>query len=256
VKFKLLLLIGLLMATPVFAITGSEIIEKVDANMTFDTARFESKMVIHLKNGYREKEFVSYAQGREKSFAEFLSPPRDNGVKYLKIGDNMWMYLPSVDKIIKIAGHMLRQSMMGSDFSYEDALESSKLLEKYNVLLLTSETIAITFQKGTEEVTKQRPCYVLGLIAKVKNVTYYRRKIWVDKEVFIPVKEELFAKSGKKLKVMILGDVRKVGKRYYPMYISLRNLLRKGSLTEMIVINAKFDVEIPQDTFTQRNLRQ
>lgn len=253
------LLVGLLaswLVIPAFGITGPEIIEKVDANMTFDSARMEAKMIIHIRKQIRTKTMLSYSEGRNKSFSEFLSPPRDKGVKYLKIGDNMWMYLPSVEKIIKIAGHMLRQSMMGSDFSYEDALESDKLLEKYKIKLVTQETTYIKFRRGTEEVTKGRPCYVLELTAKVKDVTYYKRKIWVDREIFVPVKEELFAKSGKKLKVMVMGNVKKYGKRYYPTYISMQNLLRKGSLTEMIVTQAEFDVEIPKDTFTQRNLKK
>ncbi len=145
---------------------------------------------------------------------------------------------------------------------YEDALESTKLLEKYDVDLATEEVIYVSFRKGTEEVVKRRPCYVLDLTAKVKEVTYYKRKVWVDKEVFIPVKEELFAKSGKKLKVMIMGNVvsfrlRGRGRiRYYPMYVAMRNLLRKDSLTEMIITKAEFDVKVPKDTFTQRNLKK
>jgi outer membrane lipoprotein-sorting protein len=250
-------------------LSGDEIIRRVDTNMTFDTARFESTMIIHVNDQIREKKLVSYARGRDISFTEFLSPPRDKGVKYLRIDDNMWMYLPSIAKIIKIAGHMLRQSMMGSDFSYEDALESTKLLDKYNVKLVGEEIIPITFMKGTEEVTKNRPCYILDLTAKVKEINYYRRKIWVDKEVFLPVREELFAKSGKKLKQMELGNVKEFlpvnknqrivsnkTRRYYPLYVSMKNLLRKDSFTEMIITKAEFDIEIPEWTFTLRNLRK
>jgi len=263
VNYKLALIMVLVLGTGVWGLTGEEIIEKVDDNMTYLTGRFESKMVIYVRDQVRVKKMVSYAEGRDKSFAEFIFPPRDKGVKYLKIEDNMWMYLPSVDKIIKIAGHMLRQSMMGSDFSYEDALESDKLLEKYDIKLITEETTYIKFKKGTEEVTKGRPCYVLELTAKVKEVTYWQRKIWVDRETFVPVKEELFAKSGKKLKVMTLGDVQvfrpRRGRgpvRYYPTYIAMKNLLRKDSLTEMVITKAEFDVKIPEDTFTQRNLKK
>ena len=255
-SFRVLLLVGLLAATPAWAITGEQIINKVDQNMTFNTARSEAKLVIHIRDQVRTKTLRSWSEGEDKSFSEFLSPARDKGVKYLKIEDNMWMYLPSVEKIIKIAGHMLRQSMMGSDFSYEDALESNKLLDKYTVKLATEETISIKFRRGTQEVTKWRPCYVLDLTAKVKDVTYYKRKIWVDRQIFVPVKEELFAKSGKKLKVMVLADVQKYGKRYYPRYMSMRNLLRKDSLTEMFVTDIKFNIKIPKGTFTQRNLKK
>jgi len=232
------------MATQAGALTGEQIINRVDRNMTFASARMEAKMVIHVGKQVRTKKMISYSEGKNKSFAEFTYPARDKEVKYLKIDDNMWMYLPSVEKIIKIAGHMLRQSMMGSDFSYEDALESSNLSEKYEVKLVRSE------------VLNRRPCHVLDLTAKVKKVTYYRRKIWIDKEYFVPLQEEMFAKSGKKLKVMTLGKIQKFGKRYYPTYMSLKNLLRKNSLTEMFTTKAQFGIKIPKGTFTQRNLRK
>lgn len=241
-----------LLAGSAWALTGEEIINKVDANMTFNTARMEAKMVIHIDNEVRTKELVMYEKGRDTSFAQFLSPPRDKGVKYLKIKDKMWMYLPEVDKTIKIAGHMLRQSMMGSDFSYEDAMESNKLLEKYTATLISEEVVPLTFKKGGE--TKQRRCYVVELIAKVKDVTYYQRRLWVDKELFVPVREELFAMSGKKLKITNVGDVQKYGKRYYPLYMSMSNLLRQNTSTEMVITKIEFDLPIPAETFTQRSL--
>jgi outer membrane lipoprotein-sorting protein len=243
-----------LLAVQAFAITGEEIINKVDANMTFKTARTESRMVVHVGGEIREKTLISYDKGRTTGYAEFTSPPRDKGVKYLKIEDNMWMYLPSVDKTIKIAGHMLRQSMMGSDFSYEDAMESTKLLEKYNAALVSEEVMPLTFRKGKELISRERPCYVVDLTAKVKEITYYRRMIWVDKELMVPVKEELFAISGKKLKEMTMGDVGKFGARYYPMYMTMRNLLRQDSLTEMYTTKAEFDIPVPPETFTEGNL--
>ena len=223
-----------------FALTGEEIIQRVDDNLTFDSGYFESTMTIHINDEVRTKKMKSYAQGRNKSFAEFTYPARDKGVKYLKIDDNMWMYLPSVEKIIKITGNMLRQSMMGSDFSYEDALESSKLEEKYDIALAGEENNA----------------YVLDLTAKVKEVTYYKRKIWVDKKTMVPTKEELFALSGKKLKEMTMDEVQKFGSRYYPTKITMHNLLRRGSYTEMTTDKAQFDVSLPADIFTQRNLRK
>lgn len=243
-----------LLAVRAGALTGDEIIQKVDQNLTFRTARTEARMVIHVDQEVREKTLLTYDKGRDTAYAEFLSPPRDKGVKYLKIKDNMWMYLPSVDKIIKISGAMLRQSMMGSDFSYEDALESSKLLDKYTATLAGEETIPVTFRQGATEVTVERACYVVELVAKVKEVTYYKRKVWADQRLFVPVKEELFAMSGKKLKVMTMGDIKNFGGRYYPLYMTMSNLLRANSQTEMFVTKIAFDIPVPERTFTQGNL--
>jgi len=247
------LLVGLL-AVRAWAITGEEIVNKVDANMTFKTARAESKMVIHVDQEVREKTMISYDRGTDTGYAEFLTPARDKGVKYLKIKDNMWMYLPSVDKVIKISGAMLRQSMMGSDFSYEDALESTKLLEKYAATLISEEVIPLTFRQGEQLVTKQRRCYVVDLTAKVKDVTYFRRVVYVDKELFVPAREELFALSGKKLKEMTMGDVRRFGTRYYPTYMTMSNLLRANSRTELFTTRIDFDLTVNPVIFTQGNL--
>ena len=238
-----------------WGLSGEEIVQKVDANMTFGTARFESELRIRVESDIRVKKMVSYAEGRDRSFVEFTDPPRDAGVKYLKIGDQMWLYLPSVEKVIKIAGHMLRQSMMGSDFSYEDALESSELLARYDVKLLSEEAITVTFRRGTEEIKSEHDCYLLELTARVKGVTYYRRRLWVDRATFVPVREELFALSGKKLKEMELGDIARFGGRHYPLYVRLSNLLRRGSSTELVVTRAQFDLKLPAGTFSQRSLK-
>lgn len=234
----LVLFICCIFVWPAYSLTGEEILKKVDANMTYDSAYIEAKMVINIRNQVREKELFSYSEGKDKSYAEFTSPPRDKGVKYLKIKDQMWMYLPSVEKVIKIAGHMLRQSMMGSDYSYEDALESGELIEKYDAALITEESL------------DDRETYVLELIAKVKEVTYYRRRIWVDKKTMVPLKENLYAKSGKLLKVMEIGQIRRFGRRYYPTKTVLRNMLRRDSKTEFVVLKAEFGVPIKDRVFT------
>lgn len=241
-KHKFLILVFLMLGAVAWGLTGEEIINKVDANMTYDTSRSTSHLVIHIRDEVRTKKMISYGEGRDKSYAEFTAPARDKGVKYLKIKDNLWMYLPSVEKVIKIEGHMLRQSMMGSDFSYEDAMESDELLKKYKATVVGEETY------------DERPCYVIDLVAKVKDVTYYKRRTWVDKERFIPLKEELFALSGKKLKEMTLGKVKRFGRRYYPTYFTMKNLLRQDSLTEMFIDEIVFDIKLPAGIFTQRNL--
>jgi outer membrane lipoprotein-sorting protein len=223
-------------------LTGAEIIKKVDANQVYTTAYFEYEMRIHVGEEIRTKKLVAYMQGREKSFAEFVYPARDKGVKYLFIGDNLWMYLPSVEKVIKIAGHMLRQSMAGSDMSYEDALEDRGLINKYEIKL------------AGEEKVDGRLCYVLELVAKVKKITYYKRKLWVDKELFLPLQSELFAKSGKKLKVMKMSKIKKFGRRYVSMYMTMQDLLKRDSLTEVIINNVKFDLKIPAQTFSKKSL--
>ena len=234
---------GISLSSP--ELTGKEIIEKVDRNLDIESSTAEAKMVIHSSKRTDVKEMVVYSKGRDKSFVEFLSPARDRGTRYLKLEDDMWMYLPSVEKVIRISGHMLRQSMMGSDFSYEDAMEKSrKFVDDYDCELIGTEMI-----DGTG-------CYVVDLEAVSRDVTYYRRKIWVDKDRFIGLKEELYSKSGKLLKVSTVKEIGKFDGRFYPTHIVMEDKLRKGSRTEMMLVDLKLNVSIDDMIFSQRNLRR
>ena len=96
--------------------------ERMDKNLTFEARRARMVMTVEGRRT-RSFEMVSYGRGEEDSAMEYVAPARDKNTKMLKLGDELWMYLPGVDRVQKISGHMLRQGMMGSDFSYEDILK-------------------------------------------------------------------------------------------------------------------------------------
>ena len=239
----LILLVGT--AAPAQDLTAFDILDRIDQNMVFDTAYSEVDMNITIRNRTIRKKMVSYSQGNERSFIEFLSPARDRGTKILKIEDIVKIYYPSAERIMRLSGHMLRQSMMGSDFSFEDMTErSKKLREEYSAEIQGEETV-----NGVV-------CYVLVLTSKIAKQTYFTRKAWVDKERFIVFREELFAKSGKLLKTMSTDRVQSLNNRHYPTRIILEDKLRKNSKTEMIITRIDFDITIPADTFSERNLQK
>jgi outer membrane lipoprotein-sorting protein len=224
-------------------LTAEAILAKIDDNMVYESAYSKVDMIITIGKRVIKKELVSYAEGIEKSFVEFLSPARDRGTKMLKVGKVLKIYFPSAERVMRLSGHMLKQSMMGSDFSYEDMMETAEELEKeYQVKLLG------------EELFNDTPCYVLELESRDESKTYFFRKIWVDKEKFIGLKAEFSAKSGKLLKVMIVGDIQSFQNRHYPTRMVMEDKLRKNSKTEMVVKNIQFDAPIPEGTFTERNL--
>ena len=89
--------------------SAKDIIEKVDKNMSADSRVFTSKMIIHNPRNTRTVESKSWSMGEKKSYTEYLSPPREQGTKMLKLEDQLWIFSPSTDRIIQISGHMLRQ---------------------------------------------------------------------------------------------------------------------------------------------------
>ena len=224
--------------------TGKEILEKIDQNMAAKSTITTSKMIIHGRRQTRTIEAKTWGIGDKKSYTEYLAPAREQGTKMLKLEDKLWIYSPSSDRIIKISGHMLQQSLMGSDLSYEDMMENAKLLEQYDAGVTGSEII------------RKRDCWIVELQAKTAEVNYQIRKIWVDKIRNIPLKEELYAKSGKLLKKTELFDITKMGNRWYPQKIVFKDMLKKGDGTEFIIDNIEFNKEIPGYIFSKASLRK
>jgi outer membrane lipoprotein-sorting protein len=224
-------------------LTGLEILQKIDENEFYKTIEYTGNMIIHIDDEVRTKKMTTQAKTEgQKALVEFTNP-EDYGTKYLMIENELWIYFPSEEEIVKISGHMLKEGMMGSDFSYEDALEANKIAEKYEVTIAGQDTL------------KGHACWVLKLNAKVKNVPYYSRKMWVDQELFIPWKEEMYAKSGRLLKEMNVLEIEQFGTRYFPVKSEMVNKLRKNSKTVFELEDIAFDVDLPDYMFSIRYLQ-
>ena len=233
----------LLPAGAATAQTAEEILTKMDANMTFGTRITGGTMTISRADGTEDvKTMKMWGRGGVDSFVKFESPARDKGVKYLKLDDNLYMFLPRTGKVVKISGHLLRQSLMDSDFSYEDMMEARKLLVDYTPRIAGEETL------------DGEHCWVLELDGKREGVSYARRKIWVTKETLVPVKSELYAKSGMLMKVSTSTRIMTYGGRHYPLRLTMEDKLKKGSKTVMLLTDPSFDVDIPDRYFSRRSL--
>ncbi len=224
--------------------SAREIIEKVDKNMSADSRVFTSKMIIHNRRNTRTIESKSWSMGEKKSYTEYLSPAREQGTKMLKLDDQLWIFSPSTDRIIQISGHMLRQSVMGSDLSYEDMMEDPHLLNHYIGKI------------DGEGKLDDRNCWIITLSANTPDIAYQTQKIWVDKDRFIPLKKELYAKSGILLKRMELSDVTQIQGRWFPKKILFKDVLKDGEGTEFQIEEIIFNTTIPDYIFSKASLKK
>ena len=227
-----------------YAQNADEILDRVDQNMSSENRIFESTMTIHGKRNSRTITSRTYSVGDQQSFTEYLSPAREQGTKMLKLEDQLWIYSPSTDRTIQISGHMLRQSVMGSDLSYEDMMEDRKLTDVYDATVT-----------GEEEIDG-RPVWVLHLVANVEDIAYASRKVWIDRERYIPLKEELYAKSGQLLKRSTLSDVQQIDGRWFPTTIVYKDMMKQGEGTVFQMTSIKFNQEIEEYLFTKAALKQ
>jgi len=230
---KLLWLILCFVALPAAAaaINGTEILKKVDRNLEPESYEAYRKLIDIQPDGSK-KESVLYTmkKGRDKVVALFLAPPSDKGRVTLRLGDNMWLYIPDVGRAIRITS---LQSVTGSVFNNADILRIDYTAE-YNV----------------ETAEEQKDAYLLSLKAKTGEVAYDRLKMWVDKQALLPVTIEAYAASGLLLKTLRFKDIKDFGggiKR--PATLETDSPLYKGYKSVMLWSGIK-KASFPDEYFT------
>ncbi|HRX16946.1 MAG TPA: outer membrane lipoprotein-sorting protein [Spirochaetota bacterium] len=219
------------------------ILDHIDKNERFNTIEYTGEFTVEYKGKTFVKKFKAYGRGNEDSFIEFTNS-EDRGTKYLKKDGRLYVYSPDTEQVMLISGHMLKESMMGSDMSYEDTIENEKLSKRYTAVVSGSETI-----EGQE-------CYVLDLKAIKKTESYPKQKLWVAKDNKMLIKYELFALSGAKLKEYKLIRSEKIAGKNFPVESQLKDLLRKGSRTVFKLDNVVIDKPISASIFSMRNLER
>jgi outer membrane lipoprotein-sorting protein len=223
--------------------SAKELLDQIDNNEIFSTIQYDGEMIIEYQNRRYVKTMKAWARQNNDSFIEFVNS-EDRGTKYLKKNGRLYVYSPDTEEVMLISGHMLKESMMGSDLSYEDTIENEKLSSRYDAVISGSET-----REGKE-------CWVLDLTAKKRTERYPKQKLWVEKTTRDCVHYELFALSGAKLKDYKLIKVETLGGRRFPVEVEFRDLLRKGSKTTMTMRNVVMDQPIADSVFSTRNLER
>ncbi|MGE5577827.1 MAG: outer membrane lipoprotein-sorting protein [Syntrophothermus sp.] len=242
---------GAVKAAASTGLSGDEILAKVDGIMEAKATVMDVTMTTIGSNGTeKSSEMIVYtkkdAAGKSRTLIRYLSPAADKGIGFLSLGsvDQMWMYLPRVEKLVRIAGSMVKQSMMNSDFSYEDLMDRENFAEYYSAQVV-----------GNENVDGQN-CYVLELKAKKGSAHYRQVKLWVRQDNFIPAKEEFYSGSGKLIKVSYQTDLAVMDGRTVPTKIIFKDLEQKGHQTVLTIKNIRFSAEVPERTFSLQYLEK
>ncbi|WP_461246216.1 outer membrane lipoprotein-sorting protein [Treponema sp. R6D11] len=244
---KKLFFVSMFLMTVTFAFAQSpsaaELLRRVDNNEIYATIEYEGEIVIENGNRRYVKTFKAWGRGNTHSFIEFTNS-EDRGTKYLKRDGRLYVYSPDTEEVMLISGHMLKESMMGSDMSYEDTLNNETLTSRYEPVIAGSETV------------NGRDSWVLELKAKNKTESYSSRKLWIDKENGDLLRYELFALSGVKLKEYNLLRVEVINGRRFPVEGEMRDLMRKNSKTNFVMRKVVLDKPIADSVFSQRNLEK
>ena len=246
--FVLLLLAGALLATrPALAQEESalDIIRKADELTRGDTQSGTYYMTIVRPDWERTMVFEYWSEGTNKSFIRIKEPVKERGVTFLKIGREMWQYVPRINRVIKIPPSMMLQSWMGSDFTNDDLVKESSIVEDYTHTLL-----------GREE-REEGEAYKLELTPKPEAPVAWDRLVeWIRVEDYMPLRAEFFNERGERVRTILYTDIREMGGRIIPARFELIEDKKPGRKTILVLDDVAFDQPISRSVFIQTNLRR
>ena len=219
------------------------IIKKLEKNLRGDYMYATMKMIVTSKRGQRTVKIESWSKGNDKSFIKILYPKKDKGITFLKIDNQMWQYIPKIERTIKIPSSMMLQSWMGSDFTNDDMVKESSLEEDYHAKILSRKTSSASL----ELIPKEDAAVVWGKII-----------IDVDLKNAVPVKETFYDDMMKKVRVMTFSKVEQHGSHRVPMIMELKPLdpSKKKNRTKIIFDKVNFDAKIDPSYFTKQALKR
>jgi outer membrane lipoprotein-sorting protein len=221
--------------------TAESIVTKIEANQVYDTSRLSARLTVTNRLGISESEFSAYARKGGDALIVITAGP-DRGQKVLRLGENLYLYYPEADDVIWLKGSALKDSLMGSDFSYEDLTDDGSILGRYDAML-----------EGTESL-EGVSCYRVTLVAKSRKEPYAREDLLVDSALFVIRKATLYSAAGKAIRELTARDVRAVSGRNVPFTTVMRDLLKKDSSTVMTIERMEIDVPLPEKYFNREEL--
>lgn len=221
-------------------------------NMRSDRTFFRGKMTVVSPRLSRPRvvAFHSWEDRTEKrSLIRIDEPAKDKGTGFLKLHPNLWMFIPRVERTVRVPPSMMLQSWMGSDFTNDDLVRESSEIDDYDHVLLGVDPAAGEQGDHRAYVVEYRPhddaAVVWGSIVG-----------WLDVETSSPLRQDFFDEDGERIRTMRFSAFRKIGERNVPHLWRLTPLDKVGYSTTIEIEEIEYDLEIGPDVFTTRSLKR
>ena len=220
------------------------IVKKIDQLYRSDTSRAEIEMQISTPHWERTLTMTVWTKGMDKTFIRIIAPKKEQGVATLRIGNEMWNYLPKTNKVMKIPPSMMMGSWMGSDFTNDDLVRESSMLNDYTYQLIEPED-ADPDQVYIQLTPKEDSPIVWGVIVAA-----------VRSDDYIPVWQHFYDEQGKLMRVLNFKEIKTFDGKTAPSVMEMLPQNKKGHKTVVRFLNATFDSAIDDKIFTRRNLQK
>lgn len=225
--------------------SATEIIEQMEEVMRGESSLAEMTMTIVRPRYTRDVSMKAWSLGEEYSLILITAPARDEGNVYLKRENEIWNYVPSIDRTIKMPPSMMSQSWMGSDFTNDDLVRESSTIEDYEHRILREEEI------------DGREAWVLELIPRPETpIVWGKVLMWIDKEHYIQLRVENYDQSNELANSIGFSEITEMDGRTFPAKLTLTPADEPDQRTIMEYQNLEFNIDINESFFTLQNMRR
>lgn len=228
------------------ALTAKEIIQKADERFNGEKTSISlMSMTIVRPTWERSFEFRNWTSGRDYALTLITAPARDKGQSFLKRKNEMWSWNPTIGRLIKLPPSMMSQGWMGSDYTNDDILRESSVVNDYQ------------HELEGEEVVDGRLCYRIKMVAKEEAAVIWGHQVrWIDKKDFIFMKSELFDEDGYLVRTELGKEIKDMDGRLIPTRIELIPAEEEGFKTILEIKEIKFNTTINDNFFSQQNMQR
>ncbi len=242
----LLLLWGMTLPMLGQELSPQEIVRKADEKFNGEkTSISQMAMTIVRPTWERTVELKSWSSGREYSLTLITAPAKDKGQSFLKRDNEMWSWNPTIDRLIKLPPSMMSQGWMGSDYTNDDILKESSVVNDYD-----HEIIG-------EELIEDRLCYKIKMVAKEDAAVIWGFQIrWIDKKDFLFLKSELYDEDGYLIRTELGKEIKSMGGRLIPSLLEIIPEEEEGQLTIVKIKEIEFNTPIKDSFFSQQNMKR
>jgi outer membrane lipoprotein-sorting protein len=242
---------GLELEPPPEGLDAREIALRAEDALRSERTFLEAKMIVRSKRLSRPRKvmFRSFDdRPGKRSFIRILAPAKDAGTGFLKLHPNLWMYVPRVERTMRIPPSMMLQPWMGSDFTNDDLVNESSEIDDYDHRLLGVDP-------KPDGIVDLR-AYVIEYVPHEDTPIVWGKIIaWIETEHGTPLRQEFYDEDGELLRIMRFGGIRKVQGRRFPHIWTVRPLNKKGHETRIEVREIRFDAQFDEAIFTTRHLK-
>lgn len=225
---------------------------RAEESMRSDRTYFKGRMTIRSPRLSRPRgvAFESWGdQGGKRSMIRIHEPAKDAGTGFLKLHPNLWMYVPRVERTVRIPPSMMLQSWMGSDFTNDDLVRESSEIDDYDHRMLGVDP-------GGGESADPRAWVVEYTPHEDTAVVWGRILGWLAVDTGAPLRQEFYDEQGEKIRVIEFSEIREQAGRHFPHRWELTPLEKPGHSTTIEIETIRFDAKFDDGIYTTRNLER